>query len=224
MKKIILGVIIVVVVLTLAVVLISASGNRIDVNSFSVSKLENKTTQVSGDVKAVNLKVRTASVNIKKGTQNKIEFQNIVPDQFEVQVKSGKLNLIQHDYAKHHLEVGKSAAITIVLKNSTDIKKLQVDQLNGTLKLNNLTTDNLLINHVNGTTLSNDLNVRDSGKLVKKNGKTSFTKFSSPGLKASVKTGTFKLNGTKKSNDYNDNKDAQFVINSGSGQVSVTTK
>lgn len=108
--------------------------------------------------------------------------------------------------------------------NDFSINRLTV---NGTLNLKNLEVQNLELDHQNGSTIADNLKIDDRGTITKKNGKTSLDGVDVNGLSVSIKNGGFTLNGVKKissNKTYNDHKNHQLKINSGSGQVFVKTK
>lgn len=229
MKKIMLTVIVVifiiVIILTGLITWTNSTDRRINVNSFSVSKLTDKEFAISNTVENLSINVRTAKVKITSGDASKVFIKNVSKDQYQIENNNHKLTVFQKNSSSHNLEIGKSPEMLIVIPKR--MKNINVEQLNGTLKLDNLDVGSLEINHQNGTTLSNDLKVEKQGTISKKNGKTSLDNLAVSGLKVSVKNGAFTLNGSKKissNKTYDDHQDQGLTINSGSGQVNVKTK
>ncbi|WP_057895815.1 DUF4097 family beta strand repeat-containing protein [Liquorilactobacillus oeni] len=203
------------------------SARRIDVNSLKFEKLQTSSRSLSPQLQNIELKVRTARIFIEEGTKPKVDLENIPASQFKVTAAKQQLIITQKDYFSHRLELGKSATIRITLPAGKSLEELSVDQLNGLLKLNKITVQDLTIDHRNGTSLGQNLILKGSGEVKKRNGTTVFNNLAAPGLKVSIKTGTFKLNGQRKAasnQNYDDHQTKQLKIVSGTGQVRVTTR
>lgn len=197
------------------------SGHLVNVNTLSVNKLTNDDINMS-ELEQVRLNVRTAKVTIEKSDTDSISLQNIVSKNFKISKDNSSINIRQKGSDKHQLEIGKSPVIVIRIKQG--LNTVNIHQRNGTLRFNDVAVKDMKVTHVNGSTIADGLSVTHSGEITKKNGKTDLDNLTIPGLAVSVKNGTFKLNGTKKSNSYSDNKANQLSIVSGNGQVGINTK
>ncbi|MCL1631934.1 DUF4097 domain-containing protein [Sporolactobacillus sp. CPB3-1] len=203
---------------------ITLSNNRFDLNKFSMVKLTSKQVELGQSINQIRINVRTAKLTFTTGNSSKIEMTHVANGQYQVKQSGNQLVIEQDDHLSHHLEIGKSPIIKITVPKP-EIKEINVSQLNGTLIFNRLTTEKLIVNHYNGTTVGNSLTIAKQGVINKHNGATRLTGARFPGLKVSVKTGKFTLNGAKKASSmhtYDDHHTDQLVINSGSGQVSVS--
>lgn len=220
--------IIVVIVIVVGLVGISygiiSSNNRFDLNKLSMVKLTSRQVDLGQSIDHIKINVRTAKLTFTTGNRSKIEMTNVASGQYQVKQSGNQLVIEQDDHLSHHLEIGKSPIIKITIPKP-EIKEINISQLNGTLIFNQLTTEKLIVNHYNGTTIGNGLKITEQGVINKHNGTTKLTGAKFPGLKVSVKTGNFTLNGVKKASSmhtYNDHHADQLVINSGSGQVSIS--
>lgn len=229
MKKMLKWILLVVIVLSVliggAAWGITASGHRVNVNQMSVAKLEDKTVKLSPGLNELSIKVRTAVVQIKQGSALSLKTENAVTGEYEIHQTGEKLTLTQSHANDHQLEFGRSATITITVPKK--LANIHVEQLNGTLRMENVTVGTLMINHLNGTTLMDSVTIVHDGTLTKKNGTTDLKQMTLPGLKMELTNGQGKLNGKKVAGNakvYSDNQADQLVIKSGNGQVSVTTK
>lgn len=81
---------------------------------------------------------------------------------------------------------------------------LEVQLLNGTLKLTDIQVSKLAVHHDNGTTLFQGVSVKAASQVTKQNGTTTMKNLTVPGLQVKVKTGGFTLNEEKQSNSYDD--------------------
>jgi len=198
------------------VFLLSMSNFRINFNELKIDKLADKKVHVDkSQLKRINLNVNSAKITIRQGKTAEVQLKSITSNQFKISKHDG-LNIKEKNSRKHQMRVGKDAEIIVTVPNKVSI--LQVDQLNGTLSLMDLTVNELKITHNNGTTNANHLNILQSGIINKGNGSTNLKNVSYPGLKVEIGTGTFKLNGIKKASingSYDDHKTNQLVIDSG---------
>lgn len=224
MKKMFLtilsGIIIISLILGSIILWTNITNRRININTASINPLTSKGISLSNPQR-IDFSVRTAVVQIKSGTSSKLQFDNISNDQYHLTKHNNILKITENNALKHQLEIGKSPKITLTIPQKA-IDSLVIEQLNGTLKLNDLTIDHLKIHHHNGTTLSKNLTIKSTSKLIKDNGETTLTNLNVSGLVVNVKTGQFKLNGKKQIKNYRDSGHDPLTINSGSGQVSVT--
>ena len=85
-------------------------------------------------------------------TGNRLTLANVAPQQFAVTTKDNHLTLLPKSASDHHIELGKTAVITLTVAEPAVFTSMTIHQLNGTLQINNLTTQRLAIDHVNGTT------------------------------------------------------------------------
>ncbi|AKP66154.1 DUF4097 family beta strand repeat-containing protein [Companilactobacillus ginsenosidimutans] len=226
MKKILLIVLVVLIVIVVAVFGIQAAGMRANLNTLSIKKVSDQSIELPNELNSVDIKVRTAKVTIEKGNKSEVIIKNKVVGQYKIDSKDNQVSILEQNYGKHQLEIGKSASILIRVKNAQNMNQIKINQLNGTLNLNSLKVNNLSVDHQNGTTLANNLNLPTGGSINKKNGTTNLKNINTPGLKVSVKSGNFELNGRKKASSkhtYTDNSTKQLQINSGSGQVKIST-
>lgn len=225
MKKLLWSLLILLVLFGLFALWIIVSQRRLNVNTGNLGRLTQQTVTLQSTPQKIRLDIRTARLVIKPGNHCQLSTNNVINNQFKINNSDHQLTLTEAHAAQHQFEIGKTPVITLTVP--TKIQQLTVNQLNGTLILNDLTVDSLEINHHNGTTTANNLTLRDSGQLTKENGKTDLRNLTSDGLAVSVKTGQFKLNGTKRAGSkqrYRQPGDHPLTITSGSGQVSVTTK
>lgn len=224
MKKIILIILAIIVVIGLIFVGVTIwamnSNKRLNINNFQVSSLTSKNVELKNPTK-VDLAIQTAYLNIQSGDKTELKMDNVSKDQYQITEQNGLLRVSEKDAQKHQTKLGKSPVLTLIVPQKT-LESLQIDQLNGTVKLNSLKIGQLNIDHANGTTIAKDLTLLDSSRLTKKNGKTTFTGLKVSGLQVNVKNGQFKLNGKKQQNNYSQNGDEPLVIDSNNGQVSVT--
>lgn len=219
----IVGVIILIVVAVVGWAM--TTNKRVDVNSFSVTNLTNTSQTITNNTKEVKINARTAFIQIQSGDEPKVIFQNVGESQYQVTQKQGVLEISQAASHSHHLEIGRSAMIKVIVPRET-LVDLTVAQLNGTLKLTDLSVKQLNINHHNGTTIAKRLTVLNGGAIEKDNGKTELNQLTTPGVRVAVKNGQFKLNGERKAGSgdtYSDDANHQLKINSKTGQVRVTT-
>jgi len=229
MKKLLFSILITLIVLAVVlggtVTWATTHHQRIDVNSLTITPLKTQQHQLTNRPQSINIAVRTAKVIIKRGRVNRLTLANVAPQQFAVTTKDNHLTLLQKSASDHHIELGKSAVITLTVAEPATFTNLTIRQLNGTLQLNDLTTQRLAIDHQNGTTNADHLTVTAGGQLRKRNGTTTLTHLKTAGLQVSVKTGQFKLNGQKRAGN---NQQAclpgahPLTISIGSGQVRIT--
>ncbi|WP_057766948.1 hypothetical protein [Companilactobacillus tucceti] len=229
MKNIMLkGLIIIValVLIILGLVMWTTNTNRrMNINDFSISRLTDRKYALSSNLDSISVTTRTSKVKIVSGDALKLSLKNVSDDQYKVINDNHKLTIVQKNSSTHNLEIGKSSEITITVPDN--LKRIKINQLNGTLNLKDLEVENLAIDHQNGSTIADNLKIDDRGTITKKNGKTSLDGVNVNGLSVSIKNGGFTLNGVKKissNKTYNDHKNHQLKINSGSGQVVVKTK
>jgi hypothetical protein len=220
--------IIVVIIIIAAIAGISygivSSNYRFDLNKFSMVKLTSSRVRIEQPIDQIKINVRTAKLTIEPGAHPGIEMANVTNGQYQVKQSGNQLVIEQDDHLSHHLEIGKSPVIKLILPKP-ELEEINVSQLNGTLVFNQITAKELIVDHYNGTTIGNGLSIIEQGTINKHNGTTKLTGAQLPGLKVSVKTGNFTLNGERKAasmHTYDDHHANQLVINSGSGEVSVT--
>lgn len=229
MKKffLILGLILIVLAVLIGglVLWTTTSHRRLNVNTFKVQPLTNQRITLKETPRQLDLTLRTAVVIIQTGQHPGLQLTNVTADQYHIAQNNGTLKLTQPQAANHQFEIGKSATVTLTLPIDTQLDALTINQLNGTLKLNNLTTQQLLIHHHNGTTQADHLTVKGPGRLIKDNGSTTLTKLTSAGLKVAVKNGQAHLNGRRvatSNHSYAVSGQHPLTITSGSGQVKIT--
>lgn len=201
------------------------SNHRINLNQMKVTKLQQQTVRANAQIDHLAINVRTAVISIKEGPQFKVQADNVAPGEYQISQLGEKMTIKQTQAEKHQIEFGHSASITITVPSA--LKNVQITQLNGTLNITNLSTNRLIVKHLNGTTTMHGVTITRSGILDKKNGATTLKQMTIPGLKMMVKTGQGKLNGKKVSGngqEYTDHNAHQLVINSKNGQVDVTTE
>lgn len=190
------------------------------VNNFKLSKLEQRKVKLDA-LNSLTINVRTAKIKIKEAPTSSLTIDNFIPSQFNLEQKNGKLTINQNDFSNHQIELGRSPIITITVNH--DLNDINIDQLNGTLSFEQVTTNKLNVFHHNGTTTATNLKIRNSGHIIKKNGTTNLNNLAVKGLRVSVKTGNFKLNGTKQSKQFDDHHPNQLAVDSTTGQVSINT-
>ena len=225
MKRFILIVVAILVALALIITSLTVwlrSGNkRLVVNDFRLEQLEQEKLNIDNLTK-VKLALRSAKVVVKQAPEAGVILQNYVPSQFDIQQHGESLTITQKNSKQRKWEIGEYTTIVLMVKE--DLTNLNIQQLNGTLRLENIATDTLNIAHDNGTTLLQKVTVKEQGTIEKKNGTTTLNNLIAPGLRVSVKTGTFTLNDVKEKNNYDDQQPKQLRITSGTGQVVVTRK
>ena len=228
MKKVLLSVLTIVVLVIIVIAGLigwtTATNKRLNVSNFSITSLTSKQLQLNNNPQKIILSVRTAVVKIQSGKTNQLKLNNVAKSQYHINQGNGQLTITEDNVGKHQMEIGHSPVIILTLTKDV-LKELSVDQLNGTLKLNQLTVKNLQLHHHNGATVVHRLTITGEGKLTKDNGQTDFYQLSSNGLEVSVRSGQFKLNGIKKTNSghsYHEAGNHPLIIKSGSGQVRVS--
>lgn len=221
MKKLLLTIVLVIVIGGLAVWGLMVTGHTW--RSGRLQKVTTKTIKLETVPRKVRLSLRTAQVTIQSGQRARVSLENVTDDQFTIQT-GNTLTISQPDAASHRLEVGSSPRIVVTLPTPVKLADLDIFLLNGTLTLNHLTSQQLSIQQVNGTTRSTDLTLPRGGKFTKKNGQTSFNHLKSDGLTVDVKTGGVTINGHKSKNQQRYHEDGQypFVINNQTGQVKIS--
>ncbi|AKP64312.1 DUF4097 family beta strand repeat-containing protein [Levilactobacillus koreensis] len=229
MKKFPLGLLLVIILLIVLggglIAWANTTHRRIDVTNFTAKSLATKTISLADNPRQLTFDLRTAVLVIQPGSTTTLTLDHVTADQFQIDYSNDSLTVNQKDAQQHHLEIGKSAVLTLTVAHPTTLKALTITQLNGTLKLNGLTVNRLAIDHTNGTTLANHLTVTGNGQLTKKNGATTLNDLTTDGLHVAVKTGQFKLNGAKKAGSgqsYHELGQHPLTISSGSGQVQIT--
>lgn len=229
MKKFFLILILTLIVLALLigglVLWTTTSHRRLNVNTLTVQPLTNRQISLKETPRQLDLTLRTAVVIIQTGQHPGLQLTNVTADQYHLAQNNGTLKLTQAQAANHQFEIGKSATVTLTLPSDTNLSALTINQLNGTLKLNDLTTQQLMIHHHNGTTQANHLTVKGTGRLIKDNGSTTLTQLTSDGLKVAVKSGQAHLNGRRvatSNHSYTVSGQHPLTITSGSGQVKIT--
>lgn len=227
MKKILIALLILVAIVTVVIVgLIGWTANtnqRLNVNQFTMTKLETKNMNVAEKINSIDISVRTAAIQVRTGQKANLQLTNVGQKQCQIKQIDGQLSITENNFSKHQWEVGQSAKIILTLPPKT-LNHLQIEQLNGTLKLNDLTVKDLQLQHSNGTTIARKLTITGHGELDKHNGRTDLYQLTSDGLDVSVKSGQFKLNGIKKAGSgqrYRENGSHPLIIKSGSGQVRI---
>jgi len=226
MKKIIIAVLIVLV----AIVFIGggltawATGThrRLNLNHFTATPLTTQTQILSQSPKRIRFDLRTAVIKIEPGRTNQLKLTNAGQNQYQVNQTGTSWSLTEKQANRHQLEIGQSPTITLTLADPQAIQQLTINQLNGTLNLNDLTTNNLAIHHHNGTTFAQNLTLTGAGEVTKDNGRTTIQHLTSNGLTVTIRTGQFKLNGQKTGRHYQQSGYQPLRITSGSGQVSVS--
>ncbi|WP_334351552.1 DUF4097 family beta strand repeat-containing protein [Companilactobacillus sp. HBUAS56257] len=196
------------------------TNKRINISTGSIHELKTETLKIS-DVKTIDLRLRSAIVKIENGTKNEIYLKDVAKNQFIVNNDNKILKVYEDDAQRHQIEIGKTPTIVLTVSNPY-LKDVIINQLNGTLKLKNLSIETLSIKHSNGGTFLRNLTINDSSQLIKKNGSTTLSKVKVPGITVSVDNGQFKLNGEKKATSggkYHQGGLSGLVIHSGSGQV-----
>ncbi|WP_367295687.1 hypothetical protein [Levilactobacillus yonginensis] len=229
MKKLLLSILVMFIVLAIVlggtIIWATTQHQRINVNSLTITPLKTQRRSLTNSPKNVNIAVHTAKVIIKRGQVNQLTLNHVTPNQFDVTIKGNQLTLLQNAANNHHVELGKSAIITLTVAEPAAFTDVTIHQFNGTLQLNDLTTQRLAIDHTNGTTNANHLTVTAGGHLRKQNGATTLTHLKTAGLQVSVKTGQFKLNGHKRAGNHQQASlpgTHPLTISSGSGQVQIT--
>ena len=228
MKKMLLSVLAIIILIIIVIAGLigwtTSTNRRLNVSDFSLTKLTNKEINLADNPERINLSVRTAVVKIQSGKTNTLKLINVGSNQYHVNQNDGQLGISEHNADTHQIEIGHSPQIILTLTKH-NLQTLKVDQLNGTLKLNNLTVQDLQLHHHNGTTVVRGLTITGSGELTKDNGQTDFYQLTNSGLDVSIKSGQFKLNGIKKTgsgHSYHEAGNHPLTINSGSGQVRIS--
>lgn len=225
MKKILWVTLILLIVLATSLFWIVASHRRLNVNTGQLGQLTHRTVTLRGTPQNISLRVRTARLNIQAGSHYQLLMNNVINNQFDINNNERDLSITEQNHTQHQLEIGKTPVLTLIVP--AKLHQLTIQQLNGTITLHNLTTDTLAVDHANGTTKIDQLTLKQSGQLTKQNGRTDITHLTSDGLHVTVKTGQFKLNGRKHTGQhpaYTQAGTHPLTINSGNGQVNVTTK
>ena len=154
MKKMLLGVfaiiILIIVIITGLIGWTTSTNRRLNVSDFSLTKLTNKEINLDSNPERINLSVRTAVVKIQSGKTNTLKLINVGNNQYHVNQDDGQLGISEHNADTHQIEIGHSPQIILTL-TKRNLQSLKIDQLNGTLKLNNLTVRDLQLHHHNGT-------------------------------------------------------------------------
>lgn len=189
--------------------------NRGEVRTLTTTDVNLRTPQ------RLQLTVRTAVVRIKTGSTPRLHLVNVSRGQYQVSQHAGNVRVVERGSHQHQLEIGRSPQLTVTVPPKT-LRALRIDQLNGTLKLTNLTVGQLTIRHHNGTTLANRLTLKAASRLVKDNGQTTLTGLTTPGLAVTVKTGQIKVDGHSQKTHYRQAGKAPLVLTSSSGQVTIT--
>lgn len=200
-----------------------ATNQRLNVNQFSSTKLVSKDINLTKNIDSIDMSVRTAVVQVKVGPKTNLQLDNVGKEQYQIKQIDGNLSIVEQNSMQHQWEIGASPKIILTIPAKT-LSRVQIEQLNGTLKLNDLTVKNLKLQHHNGTTIVRKLTITGHGELDKHNGQTDFYQLKSDGVTVSIKSGQFKLNGIKKASSgqrYRENGSHPLVINSGSGQVRI---
>lgn len=221
MKKIIWSILFLLILLGVFTIWIILSQRRLNVSTGQLGQLTRQTQTLPTAPQTVQLDLRTAHLEIRSGTHYQLAMNHVMTHQFKITNHHQQLRITEGHATQHQIEIGKTPVITLTVPQS--LQRLTVNQLNGTLILNRLTVDTLAIKHDNGTTTATDLTLIHGGQLTKKNGRTDLRQLTSDGLKVTVKTGQFKLNGTKRANSYTQPGEDPLTITSGTGQVRVTT-
>lgn len=220
MKKLIWVILSLIVVLGIGATVMNIGNFRVNMSNFSVEKLiDQKTNLETENIKNLDVNIQNAKVEVRTGSRSQVEFKNVTKGQFKVSQQTGTVKIKQTNLGTR---LGKASEIIITVPQKID--NLTISHVSGTLKLTGLTIEHLDINHKNGTTVISDSHL-DSGIINKKNGSTTLKQVEVPGLKVSVKTGNFKLNGVTKAHGnqtYDDEQAKQLIIKSNTGQVEVT--
>jgi len=229
MKKILLTLLVLIIVLVLilgGLVLWTTSTNRrFTVNSLTTTPLTTKSVDLDTVPKNLTLTLRTAKLIIKPGQQNRLTLSNVATNQYVISTTNNQLDVKESNLSSHPFEIGHSPVLILNLTDAHVLRNLTIDQFNGTLKLNDLTTQHLKIHHHNGTTIAHHLTVTAGGTLVKDNGSTTLNQLSSDGLQVAFKTGQVHVNGKKAAHNrhhYTQAGQHPLTITSGSGQVRIT--
>lgn len=226
MKKIIIPVLVILVAIALIGGALTAwaigTHRRLNLNHFTTTPLSTQTQTLSQSPKRIRFDLRTAVVRIKPGRTNQLTLTNAGSNQYQTNQTGTSWSLTEKQANRHQFEIGQSPTITLTLTDPRAIQQLTINQLNGTLKLTNLTTHGLSIHHHNGTTLAQDLTLTGAGNLTKNNGQTTIQHLTSNGLAVTIRNGQFKLNGHSAGRHYHQSGHHPLHITSGSGQVSVT--
>ncbi|WP_338231127.1 DUF4097 family beta strand repeat-containing protein [Companilactobacillus muriivasis] len=228
MKKMLLSVlaiiILIIVIITGLIGWTTSTNRRLNASDFALTKLTSKEIKLDSNPERIDLSVRTAVVKIQLGKTNTLKLTNVGSNQYHVNQNDSRLGISEHSADTHQIEIGHSPQIILTL-TKRNLHALKIDQLNGTLKLNNLTVQDLQLHHHNGTTVVRGLTITGSGELTKDNGQTDFYQLTNSGLNVSIKSGQFKLNGIKKASSghsYHEFGNHPLTINSGSGQVRIS--
>lgn len=221
MKKIIWSILFLLILLGVSTIWIILSQRRLNVSTGQFGRLTHQTKTFPTAPQTVQLDLRTARLEIRSGTHYQLSMDHVINHQFKITNHQQQLRITEAHATQHQIEIGKTPVITLTVPQN--LQRLTVNQLNGTLILNQLTVGTLAISHSNGTTTATDLTLIHGGQLTKKNGRTDLRQLTSDGLRVTVKTGQFKYNGTKRTNSYTQPGEAPLTITSGTGQVRVTT-
>lgn len=219
MKKILLLLLGLLIIIGILLFWVTNTNKRVNLNTATINSLTTKKISLNNP-HAVNFSIRTAIVEIKSGSSPQLKLTNISNNQYKIIQNQHSLTIAEKNANTHQIEIGKSPTITLILPQK-DLSSLKIDQLNGTLKLNNLIVNQFDVFHHNGTTLANNLTITKNGQFTKNNGSTTLNHLIVSGLAVDVKTGQFQLNGQKQKNHYRQNAGTGLTINSGSGQVKV---
>ncbi|WP_057877707.1 DUF4097 family beta strand repeat-containing protein [Levilactobacillus paucivorans] len=225
MKKFFLILTIIILVLIAGIIGITASQRRFTVTTGRLERLTNQTLPLTTQPRQLHLAVRTAQVTIRTGSTPAITLNQVAKSQYKVEATADRLSITEPLAHQHQLAIGHTPTITITLPTD-QVDRLQINQLNGTLKLHALTINTVQITHQNGTTTADHLTVRQGGSLIKRNGATTLTDLITQGLQVSVKTGQAKLNGQRVASNHQSYHQAgqhPLIIRSGNGQVKLTT-
>lgn len=224
MKKLFWLLLAIVIILGTLVLWLTTSNRRFNVSTGRLSQLTTQNRSFDTQPQTVHLVLRTAQLKIKSGNHYQLTARHVSSDQFKLTHSNGVLSITEANAKHHQLEIGKTPVLTLTVP--TKVEQLTVDQLNGTLALNDLTVGMLTLHHHNGTTKATNLTVTRGGELIKQNGRTDLRRLTSDGLSIAIKTGQFKLNGIKRASNqqtYTQAGNHPLTIKSGTGQVRVTT-
>jgi uncharacterized protein (UPF0333 family) len=175
------------------------------------------------NITTINWDIRTAFLTIEPGPQFDVKIDNTAVDQFNLTRSGHKLVLQQQEPLQQLVDIPQSPSVTITVPKAVHI---EATQLNGTLKIHDVTLSSIDLNHLNGTTIITNTKISD-GIITKKNGATRLDDVTIPGLRVAIKTGRLNLNGTAYVGadlPYDDGNDTQLDIQCTNGQVTVTTK
>lgn len=226
MKKFLIGLLILIIFVTIVIsgliLWANTTHQRLTLNPLRTTPLSTQTIPLDHDPQSLNFNLRTAVLVIKSGNRNQLQLTNIATHQFQIDRSPDTLDVQQTNATQPQIELGRSTVIILTMTHPHRLNRVTINQLNGTLKLMDLTTHHLNIHHHNGTTLARHLTVTTGGEITKDNGSTTLHQLSSDGLRVAVKTGQFKLNGTKQRNHFVRAGQHPLTLTSGSGQVRIT--